>query len=203
MRLQFLAALLLLPLIAQAQLYRWVDETGKVHYSDRVPASGAKNVQEKRIATAPGTSPLPYALEQSVKNFPVSLYTSDACKETCARARELLDKRGVPYSEYTVVDEADIANLKQLSGDSTVPVLIVGRELYKGFEGGIYKTALDTAGYPASSLLPRGVEARTQIPKKPVPRAAPAAGSGDAPATPAEGAPAAAPPEAAETAAPK
>ncbi|MBE0624993.1 MAG: glutaredoxin family protein, partial [Burkholderiales bacterium] len=173
MRLRFLALLLLLPLLAQAQLYRWVDENGKVHYSDRVPLSGAKNLQKQAIPAAPGSSPLPYELQQAVKNFPVALYTSEGCKDLCVRARELLNKRGVPYSEHGVVSEADIAELKRLSGGSGVPVMTVGREVYKGFESGMYKAALDTAGYPANSLLPDSVQARTLV-AKPAPKAPPA-----------------------------
>ena len=200
MRMRFLAALLLVPLLlapfsVQAQLYRWVDDQGKVHYSDQAPSSGAKNVQKQAAAAAPAASAgLPYALQQAVQNFPVTLYTSDACKDTCAQARELLNKRGVPYSEVTVADEVDIAELKKLSGGTVVPVMTVGRELYKGYESAMYKTALDAAGYPGSSLLPPGVEARKPAPK-PVRKAAPPAG--------AEGAPAAAPQATGDTAAPK
>ena len=196
MRMRFLASLLLLPVLAQAQMYRWVDDSGKVHYSDQVPASGAKNVQKQSLSVGQSSSAgLPYALQQAVKNFPVALYTSEACKDTCAQARELLNQRGVPYSETTVTDEVDIAQLKKLSGGSVVPVMTVGRELYKGFESGIYKAALDTAGYPASSLLPPGVQARQPV-AKPVRKAAPAAAE-------TEGKPAAAPQETADTAAPK
>ncbi|TAK65666.1 MAG: glutaredoxin family protein [Betaproteobacteria bacterium] len=196
MRMRFLASLLLLPVLAQAQMYRWVDDSGKVHYSDQVPASGAKNVQKQSLSVGQSSSAgLPYALQQAVKNFPVALYTSEACKDTCAQARELLNQRGVPYSETTVTDEVDIAQLKKLSGGSVVPVMTVGREVYKGFESGIYKAALDTAGYPASSLLPPGVQARQPV-AKPVRKAAPAAAE-------AEGKPAAAPQETADTAAPK
>ena len=196
MRMRFLAPLLLLPVLAQAQMYRWVDDSGKVHYSDQVPASGAKNVQKQSLSVGQSSSAgLPYALQQAVKNFPVALYTSEACKDTCAQARELLNQRGVPYSETTVADEVDIAQLKKLSGGSVVPVMTVGREVYKGFESGIYKAALDTAGYPASSQLPPGIQARQPV-TKPVRKAAPAAAG-------AEGAPAAAPQETADTAAPK
>jgi len=196
MRARFLLPLLLLPVLAQAQMYRWVDGSGKVHYSDRAPASDAKNVQKQSVSAAPGSSAgLPYALQQAVKSFPVTLYTSEACRDTCAQARELLNKRGVPYSEVTVADEVDIEKLKQLSGASVVPVMTVGREVYKGFEGGIYKAALDTAGYPASSVLPPGIQARQPV-AKPVRRAAPAAAE-------AEGSPATAVQESAETTTPK
>lgn len=187
MRMRFLFLVLLLPLLAQAQLYRWTDASGKVHYSDRAPSSGAKDLQKQSLSAAQGSSAqLPYALQQAVKTFPVALYVSDACKETCAQARQLLDKRGVPYSETTVTDEADLAQLRKISGDTVVPVVTVGREIHKGFESGIYNSALDNAGYPASSLLPPGVQARKPV-AKPVKKAAPAAGAeGGAAATPQE-----------------
>lgn len=193
MRMRFLAPLLLLPVFAQAQMYRWVDDKGKVHYADRPPLSGAKDLQRKTPSIAqPSPAPLPYTLQQVVANFPVTLYTSEVCRETCVQARALLDKRGVPYKEVTIADEEDLAQLKKLSGADVVPVMTVGRELYKGFESGVYKDALDSAGYPASSLLPPGVQAMQPV-TKPVSRAAPAA---------AEGGPAATPPETANTTAP-
>ncbi len=190
MCMRFLAALLLCPVLAQAQMYRWVDDSGKVHYSDRAPASGAKKLEKRAPPARQGpAADLPYALQQAVRNFPVTLYASDACKETCARARELLNKRGVPYSEVAVTDEADLAQLKKLSGDHAVPVMTVGREVYKGFDSGIYKSALDSAGYPSSSLLPPGVQARRPV-EKPVQK-------------PTEAKPEPAPPETADTTAPK
>jgi glutaredoxin len=199
MRIRFLVPLLLLPVLAQAQLYRWVDDSGMVHYSDRIPVSGARNVQKQSIpAEQASSAALPYTLQQAVKNFPVTLYTSEVCKDACARAREQLDKRGVPYRETGVRDAAEIEQLKQLSGDIMVPVMTVGREVYKGFESAIFKTALDNAGYPASSLLPPGVQARTLV-AKPVTKPAAAAPPADAAGT--GGEPAAAPQE--TTAAPK
>jgi glutaredoxin len=197
MRTRFLVPLLFLPILAQAQLYRWTDEAGNVHFSDRIPPSGAKNVQKKFVPAQTSSAPLPYALQQAVGNFPVTLYTSKECLDTCARARELLDKRGVPYSEVIVTDKSDLAKLKSVSGDHAVPVMTVGREVYKGFESGRYKVALDTAGYPASSLLPPGVEARKLV-AKPAPKPAPAAPAAAPPANETESAPAAAPQNAAD-----
>ena len=67
MRMRFLAPLLLFPVLAQAQVYRWVDDKGKVHYSDRAPVSGAKNVQKQSRPVAQGSAAaLPYALQQAV-----------------------------------------------------------------------------------------------------------------------------------------
>ena len=184
MHMRFLAPLLLLPALAQAQMYRWIDDSGKVHYSDQAPPSSARNVEKKSV---PGSQsappPLPYALQQAVRDFPVTLYTSASC-DPCVQARELLSKRGVPYRD---VDISDGDALEKLTGASGVPVMTVGRETYKGFESGAYQAALDNAGYPSTSQLPAGAEARELV--KPAPKRAPAAPAG-------EGTPAGAPEQA-------
>ncbi len=174
---RFLAALLLLPALAQAQTYRWVDDKGKVHYSDQAPPPSAKNVQKKSLPGGQGASALPYALKRAVENFPVTLYTSEPCNP-CLQARELLNKRGVPYKEVGVIDNDGLENLKKLTGATSVPVMTVGREVHKGFESAAYQASLDTAGYPSTSMLPAGTKPGQIV--KPTQKAAPAA-----PATPA------------------
>ena len=88
------------------------------------------------------------------------------------------------------LDDTAFADVSAVVVASVVPAVTVGREIYKGFESGIYNTALDNAGYPASSLLPPGVQARKPV-TKPVKKTVPAAG--------AEGASAATPPETADS----
>jgi glutaredoxin len=156
----FFAILLLLPALAQAQMYRWVDESGKVHYSDQVPPSDARDVQKKSAPRGDSSTPaLPFALQQAIKNFPVTLYTSATC-DPCAQARELLNARGVPYKEIGIVDKQGLENLKELAGTTVVPILTVGRDLYKGYDSSNFHTALDNAGYPRTSQLPAGAPAR-------------------------------------------
>jgi hypothetical protein len=67
-----------------------------------------------------------------------------------------------------------------------VPTLTVGSQVLKGFEEGTFNEALDTAGYPKSSLFTGA------MPQPPEPAGLPKAPSADQPA--AEGVPAAAPP---------
>jgi len=174
MRTHILIFLLLLPALAQAQVYRWVDETGKVQYSDKPPPPNAKNVQKKSMSSGTGSAPLPYAVQEAVKNFPVTLYTSGDCKEYCVQARQLLDKRGVPYKEILVSDARGIEELKRLSSGNTVPVMSVGREVHKGFESSSYNAALDIAGYPRTSLLPPGRQAQQLVKPPALPAEQPA-----------------------------
>ena len=167
---------------AHADVYRWVDADGKVHFSDQPPPANIKQVEKKKAAGGKASeAPLPYALQQAVKNFPVTLYSSD-CGNACSQARELLAKRGVPYQEMDATDPAAQEELRKLTGGPIeVPVLKVGRDSLRGFEAGRWNTSLDAAGYPqTASIVPRP-------PVKPAKPPAAAPVPSPAPATPAEG----------------
>ena len=49
----FLCLLLLIPVVSQAQVYRWVDADGKVHFSDRKPG---QQVQSQNIELSEGNN---------------------------------------------------------------------------------------------------------------------------------------------------
>jgi glutaredoxin len=170
--------------LANAQQYRWVDEKGKVQYTDTPPPAGAKGVQKKNFKAAPADSGAePFALQVARKNAPVKLYTTPECGTVCDQARKLLNERGIPFSEVLVADPALVDELKTVSGDTTVPVMLVGRAIQKGFEKGAYERALDVGGYPAAGTLRPRNQAAPQLPKPP-------AETGAAPGNPPSGEPA-------------
>jgi len=139
--------------LATAQTYRWVDPaTGRVMYTDTPPPGNAKQVSRTGRSAAPeGEKELPYATRLAAQNFPVTLYTTSDC-DPCNKARELLKKRNVPFTEKSVQDEAHLKELKTLAGDDpSLPYLKVGRQLIKGFEPSAYDSNLDLAGYPKAS----------------------------------------------------
>ncbi|HEX6827871.1 MAG TPA: glutaredoxin family protein [Burkholderiales bacterium] len=149
-------ALLALP-AAAGTMYRWVDADGKVHYADTPPPATAKDVKQQ---TAPGqaaeSARLPYATQVAVKNFPVTLYATD-CGEACTKGRDLLRKRGIPFTDKDPQQPAEQQELsKLLSGQLEVPVLKVGSSLNRGFSEEQWHNALDAAGYPrnAGALSP-------------------------------------------------
>lgn len=172
--------LMLACVAAQADLYRWVDADGKVQYSDHLPPANIKQVEQKKAGGGKASdAPLPYALQQAVKNFPVTLYSS-TCGTACTQAHALLAKRGIPYSEMDATDPAVQEELKKLTGGAIeVPVLKVGRDVARGFEEGRWNTSLDAAGYPQTALIP---------PRPPTKPAKPAASAPPPAAPPAEAA---------------
>jgi glutaredoxin len=165
------------------QVYRWTDERGRVHITDTPPPPGAKAVQKSRTpAASAGEASEPYALQMARRNAPVTLYSQPDC-DACDRARKLLNARGVPFKELSVLTEKQIEEMKQAGGGNTVPVLIVGAAVQQGYEEGVYHSMLDAAGYPKTGVLPPRAQAE---PKPPAPAPAAAQPEKEKPAAEAE-----------------
>lgn len=133
---------------AADNLYKWKDKDGKVHYTDQPPPPEANTTERKKFGDAPGDVPVPYVLQQAMKNFPVTLYTAD-CGDACDRALAYLQQRRVPFKQKNAREEAAGQELKALTGGKLeVPVLKVGKQVLRGYQENDWKLALYAAGYP-------------------------------------------------------
>jgi glutaredoxin len=139
-------AILSLPVQA-ADMYRWVDSRGIVHYSD-MPSPDSEKLDPRKFSgeVAPDED-LPYGTRIARQNFPVTLYVGAGCGDTCEKARNLLNKRGIPYAEKTISTTDDIDAFKKLTGSDIVPTLAVGRSYLKGLQSEQWHSELDIAGY--------------------------------------------------------
>jgi hypothetical protein len=168
-----------------AQLYRWVDEQGRVEWRDTPPPPHAKKIEQRRVGgNTIETSTLPYNVQQAVRNFPVTLWAFD-CGAPCTQARAHLGRRGVPHTEKD--PRSDLSGFEKLTGGTEVPVLFVGSNRIKGYLDSEWDSALDIAGYPRTVAAgfkpaPRPAPKPAQEPK-PEPAEKPAAPS-DGGATP-------------------
>ena len=178
MRTRIVAGVALLSALALAaataaaqQIYRWTDEKGRVHITDTPPPPGARGVKKKSYegGGAEGAAPAPYELSLAMKEFPVTLYTSPICQEPCASARAALNRRGVPFREVQVWEEKTNTELKQVSGATQVPTLVVGRSVHKGFDQASFDALLDSARYPRAGILPARTQAMPPLPEGYVP----------------------------------
>ena len=166
--------LLLAAAQAHAQQYRWVDEKGRVQYTDTPPPATAKDVQKKRFDVGKSDGPAePFALQVARKAAPVKLYTAPEC-EVCEKARAYLNKRGIPFEEISIVFDTQAAELTKLTGRASVPVMIVGRAMQRGFDESAYDRELDLVAYPKRGALPERHQAAPPDQRPPKP-AAPAA----------------------------
>lgn len=150
MRHLLILALALTSVCVHAQTYRWVDASGQTVFSDTPPPGNAKT-NARTVATDNSGDGLPFAVKRARETSPVTLYTSPDCGADCQQARDLLNGRGVPFTEKLLKKQEDIDELKQLVGDAFVPSMKVGRENARGFNAGNYNKLLDLAGYPKTA----------------------------------------------------
>jgi glutaredoxin len=158
-------ALLLGAAGASAQMYKWTDAKGVVHYSDQLPAGKAK-VETKAFAGGARHVELPYALAEAVRGNPVVLYTTAGCT-ACDAGRVLLKQRGIPFSEKTVKSSDDQQKLKEAGGDGQLPLLVIGSRTRIGFEAGAWNEALTSAAYPTQKILPANYQYPAAVPAAP------------------------------------
>lgn len=132
-------------------MYRYVDPTGRVVYSDQPPPPAAKDVTAKKLQeNVIETDPLPFAAKEAAEKFPVTLYTFDC--DACKDAEALLTRRGVPFTTVIVTDEEGAAKLRALTGKQAAPVLQVGdKQVITGFNAARWQSVLDNAGYPKTA----------------------------------------------------
>lgn len=140
---------------AHAQ-YKWVDANGKIGYGDK-PPPGAQFVDTLddvvKGARPDPLAQLPYQLQRTIKDYPVTLYTMSDCN-ACDVGRSFLKKRAIPFAERTVRDSDDVQALKKLTGTDQMPAFQIGSRILTGFNSATWSEALDLAGYPQASQLP-------------------------------------------------
>ena len=160
-------ALAALSLTAFAQtVYRWVDASGRVQYSDQPPPPDAKNVQQRDVrGNSIQNNELSMAAQDAQKRSPVTVYVTE-CGESCDAAKAYLNKRGIPH---TVVDPTRTAELnkkfREETGGTVVPVIRVGERRISGWSEPSWATVLDSAGYPKTPPFnkPKPVEDRAGL----------------------------------------
>ena len=146
-----LCGVLLFGNVQAGELYRSIDSSGKVHYSDK-PLPEAEDVEELKLGGEPAPDEsLPYETQRAKQNFPVTLYVFPDCGPACQLARDLLSKRGIPFAEISLEKKEDVDAFRKASGDSQVPALTIGKTWIKGFLAEQWHKELDFAGYPKSA----------------------------------------------------
>jgi glutaredoxin len=111
------------------------------------PAATAK-AAEKPAATAPKEAPAAKpAAKPAAEGVAVRLYTHPQCGNPCEEAKTLLTGRGVGFQEISADTPEGLAELEKVSGGKSVPVLMVGQSITRGYADTNFHQALDSAGF--------------------------------------------------------
>ena len=152
--------------VANATIYKWVDENGTLHFGDTPSQNMQPQVQIELVPPSQAYSHIerPQAkkkqLKQVSKKMPVGkqeptgysqaeveLYTTSWC-HYCKKAHAFFNGRGVPFSEYDIEIDAEAAVRKQeIDSRPGVPFALVNGQAIHGFLPQAYEQALQ-AGLP-------------------------------------------------------
>jgi glutaredoxin len=145
MRIAIAAIALLLGLPAFAQVYKWTDSTGKVHYGDRPPEDAKK--QELRIRIPSYDGPVEVRDWGAVlrrKAAPgggsasITMYSTDWCGH-CKNARRYFASKGISYRELDVEKSDSGRREYEALGAGGVPLIVVGDKFMRGFSAAAFE----------------------------------------------------------------
>lgn len=127
-------------LFASADIYKWVDEKGRVHYGDKptekekkvavdissyesVTYSDPPDMNVKSISSAPTKS----AIKKKV-----TMYSTAWCGY-CKKARNYFQAQGIPFIEYDIEKNSTAKKDYDALGGRGVPVIVMGKKRMNGF----------------------------------------------------------------------
>lgn len=126
--------ILLLLLLAVAmpmrgEVYKWVDDNGKVHFSDNKPDSVQAQQLDLQINTYKHVT-----YESSLYDVgrQVIMYSTQWCGY-CKKARRYFKKHSIPFTEYDIDKNPRAKARYKKMGARGVPVILVGDKRMNGF----------------------------------------------------------------------
>ena len=118
-----------LPIVASAQVYKWVDENGKTHFSDQPPSKNTANQVE--LPTINGMNQVEYTPSDTEKR--VVMYSTQWCGY-CRKAREYFKDNKIRYKEKDIEKSSRAKKEYDRLKGSGVPLIMVGKNKIQGFD---------------------------------------------------------------------
>ena len=129
---------LLLPHVAHgAEIHKWRDQDGKIHFGDKPPAAAATEqiTVKPNVYASPSIEALSEIFSQDEK---VVMYGTTWCGY-CKKARKYFSANGIRYKEYDIEhSEKGKRDYKKL-GAKGIPVILVGKKRLNGFSERSFK----------------------------------------------------------------
>ena len=121
--------LMLCAIDGYTEIYKWIDEKGKVHFSDNKPRDLESEEIKLRINTYESVS-----YDTSIFNTgkKVVMYSTDWCAY-CKKAKKYFVSKGIPFTEYDIEKNSEARKQYKQMGATGVPVILVGNKRMNGF----------------------------------------------------------------------
>jgi glutaredoxin len=125
--------------LSMADIYKWTDANGKIHFSDKPPThKNVETINEQQLTSRASsyTQAEIEKLPRSSSVFPNSLklimYTTTRCGY-CAKARKYFAKQGIAFKEKNIETSQKYHREFKKIGGKGVPVILWGKTKMNGF----------------------------------------------------------------------
>ncbi len=126
---------------ASSEIYKWLDDQGRVQFGDRPPPDRKQDPIELRINTysAPEIVYTPAEPRKKRGRAPrVVMYSAEWCG-VCKRARSYFKSNKIRYKEYDIDKSKEgLAQYRKLNGRG-VPIILVGKSRMNGFSAAYFE----------------------------------------------------------------
>ena len=127
-----LILLLLIPTLSHAEVFKWTDENGNVHFGD----SPAETVQAEKVELEVNSyESVTYddmEFYKGASSQRVTMYSTSWCGY-CKKARNYFASNGIPFVEYDIEKNERAKRMYDMLGGKGVPVILVGKKRLNGF----------------------------------------------------------------------
>ena len=123
---------------ASAEILKWTDSDGKVHFGDRPPADAVTSVVKVKINTyeSPNVEAMQDVLNPKDK---VVMYSAEWCG-VCKKAKKYFKANNIPYKDYDIEKSSKGKKDYKKLGAKGVPVILVGKKRLNGFSAGSFES---------------------------------------------------------------
>ena len=138
MKLILIISTLLCTISVSAEILKWTDKDGKVHFGDRPTADAVTSVVKVKINTyeSPNVEAMQDVLNPKDK---VVMYSAEWCG-VCKKAKKYFKANNIPYKDYDIEKSSKGKKDYKKLGAKGVPVILVGKKRLNGFSAGSFES---------------------------------------------------------------
>jgi len=119
-----------------AEIYKWTDAAGNIHFSDKIKTDRPVESVEVRINSYESVSYEPWQASESNStdedSKSVVMYATSWCGY-CAKARRYFKSNNISFTEYDIENNTNAKRRYDSFGGKGVPIIFVGRTRMNGF----------------------------------------------------------------------
>ena len=126
--------------LSYAEIFKWIDEEGNVHFGDKKPASNKTTKVNLKINTYTSVTIDESLLEinKKKKSKEVVMYSAAWCG-VCKKAKNYFNQNNISFTEYDIDKDKSARKRHKEMGATGVPVILVGAKRMNGFSVGTFE----------------------------------------------------------------